>query len=407
MENSDLANSVAKLCLEKYSKLTKSFKPNRTGEWTLLAGISVDTGANHSLISLGTGSKCIGQSEMSPLGDLLNDGHAEVMARRGLLKYLYDQIRKAHKDGSSEVFASIDEETGKCVLRESATFHMFLSHTPCGDASIIPKRKNDEGETPAKRSKCEDVFRTGAKCVPGPVQDPKLPGVDYHSVLAVRTKPGRGEPTSSLSCSDKLAKWSVLGLQGALLTLLIDRPIYLTSITVASNCPYSEQAMCRAITSRVAQSMHLPAPFRVTSPKFLQCSLPFPDGEKSGGVRPCPTSCVWYGCNDTQGVIEIAVKGRKHGCTKKVAKTPAGWLEICKNFILKEFCSTIESMSPDKIMQKISEGDSNITSLPYSELKAKALEYQQAWKLLKGCCFPEWPTKPVSLAQFTAISTPP
>lgn len=30
---------------------------------------------------------------------------------------------------------------------------------------------------------------------------------------ALRRKPGRGEPTTSLSCSDKMARWGMLGLQ--------------------------------------------------------------------------------------------------------------------------------------------------------------------------------------------------
>ena len=37
-----------------------------------------------------------------------------------------------------------------------------------------------------------DVYRTGAKCIPSGEQDSKLPGVKYHILGAVRTKPGRG-----------------------------------------------------------------------------------------------------------------------------------------------------------------------------------------------------------------------
>ena len=55
----------------------------------------------------------------------------------------------------------------------------------------------------------------------------------YENYGAIRTKPGRADspPTTSFSCSDKIATWSVLGLQGAMLEPLFE-PIYLTGVVV-------------------------------------------------------------------------------------------------------------------------------------------------------------------------------
>uniref|UniRef100_A0A7S3AC70 tRNA-specific adenosine deaminase 1 n=1 Tax=Haptolina ericina TaxID=156174 RepID=A0A7S3AC70_9EUKA len=63
-----------------------------------------------------------------------------------------------------------------------------------------------------------------------------------------RTKPGRGERTSCMSCSDKLARWHALGIQGALLSLVIVRPIRLSSVVVGTRC--SLPALRRAVYTR-------------------------------------------------------------------------------------------------------------------------------------------------------------
>lgn len=116
------------------------------------------------------------------------------------------------------------------MLRSDVTFHFFCSHTPCGDASIFPKNLGDHeepekqlisndcniGEPCKKVRKIDDgdIHRTGAKCLSDDIkQDLRLPGMNYHVVGAVRTKPGRGDRTLSVSCSDKLLRWHSSGLQ--------------------------------------------------------------------------------------------------------------------------------------------------------------------------------------------------
>jgi len=39
------------------------------------------------VVAMGTGSKCIGQSQMCSKGRIINDSHAEVTARRSFVRY--------------------------------------------------------------------------------------------------------------------------------------------------------------------------------------------------------------------------------------------------------------------------------------------------------------------------------
>lgn len=56
---------------------------------------------------------------------------------------------------------------------------------------------------------------------------------DYSRLGVLRTKPGRADspPTLCMSCSDKIARWNVLGIQGAMGSLFLE-PIYMSEIVV-------------------------------------------------------------------------------------------------------------------------------------------------------------------------------
>lgn len=216
-------DKIAKLCIDKYKSLKKTGKPC-DNEWTVLAGIVLQKDKdNFSVISLTTGTKCLGANELEKssinnFGGILSDSHAEVLARRALWRFLYDQIDQLFSFGTSEVFCLNNSK--KIEFQSSVVFHFYASQTPCGDCSIIPKIQSHrcyQNEVPVKIIKLDneekfnddtnDVHRTGAKCVGNERnKDLHLPGVNYHVTGPLRTKPGRGDRTLSLSCSDKMAK---------------------------------------------------------------------------------------------------------------------------------------------------------------------------------------------------------
>lgn len=311
LKNSIFHNTIAKLCLDKFNSLPKAGKP-KENEWTILSCIILEDSEKFEVVALGTGTKCIGHDKMSKDGDILNDSHAEIICRRAFLRFVYESMLS--QDSDTFLF---DTETQIFTVKPSIKFHFFTTHVPCGDAAIFPKPELEdfgnvvnncfEQNSLKRTSSCDeavgtkrirleddkcDIFRTGAKCLEADVkQDLKLQGAEYHVTEVVRTKPGRGTPTLSVSCSDKIAKWCHLGLQGALLSILLNKPIYFSSFTIAGGTPFNEKALRRALFERL-ENFTLEEPYHRTKIIVGQADLSF-SYEKTENKNPCFSSIIW------------------------------------------------------------------------------------------------------------------
>lgn len=69
-------------------------------------------------------------------GEALNDCHAEVLARRGLVSYLYDQLNIFNSNPSDSIFES-PSGSQNLKLKSDVLFHLYVSSAPCGDARIF------------------------------------------------------------------------------------------------------------------------------------------------------------------------------------------------------------------------------------------------------------------------------
>lgn len=125
----DSPDHVASLVLATYSKL--NFKPP-SGQFTILAAFVLLTAKQPKVVSLGTGSKCLPAERLPKAGDALHDSHAEVLARRGLIRWLLEEIARVCSEDSD--YASpwlVRGADGRFMLCEAVQLDMYISTVPC------------------------------------------------------------------------------------------------------------------------------------------------------------------------------------------------------------------------------------------------------------------------------------
>ncbi|KAL6103751.1 adarb2 [Pungitius sinensis] len=143
---------------------------------------------------------------------------------------------------------------------------MYASSSPCGDARLnCPHEAAREASGPGRRFHCHLRVKVDG-------------GEGTLPITARGANQNRAGPPAIMSCTDKIAKWSVVGLQGALLSHLVE-PVYLHSLTVGTLSHTGH--LGRAVARRLAPVKRLPFPYRRRKLLLgcLSCSAARPAGK--------------------------------------------------------------------------------------------------------------------------------
>eukprot|EP00096_Caligus_rogercresseyi_P003450 TRINITY_DN1647_c0_g1_i2.p1 TRINITY_DN1647_c0_g1~~TRINITY_DN1647_c0_g1_i2.p1 ORF type:complete len:192 (-),score=52.85 TRINITY_DN1647_c0_g1_i2:877-1452(-) len=191
-----------------------------------------------------------------------------------------------------------------------------------------------------------------------------------------------------MSCSDKIARWNVIGVQGALLSHFLE-PIYFYSVSLGSL--FHPHHMFRAVAGRIRDTIAgLPPPYRLNIPRLNLLSSP--EVRQPGKA---PNYSVNWTLGSSQPEVIDAMKGKEQesGSPSRIAKVSffRRFLKLCE--------------SPKLV--PLSENMIQLRDLPYADVKRLSLDFQSAKSRLveafKKAELGSWVKKPMEQDEFTAF----
>ena len=237
------SNRIASYALNTYKRFCKRHHENAKGAACFAAFVAYEKSTSRvKIASLGVGTKFVppdvaGSAFVSSRDDVVRDSHAEILARRNFLRYLYAEMNDSVVGGtmaSSTVknddesnFDILEMKEGWFRKRDDVEIHLYVSTAPCGAASLNLENSSTSCAHcfPYATRKGSNITSTDTT-----TDDEKIPPGCV--VLPGGVREAIGNPKHTLSCSDKIAIWCARGVQGSILMAsFIKEPIVLSSVT--------------------------------------------------------------------------------------------------------------------------------------------------------------------------------
>nr|CAD7404859.1 unnamed protein product [Timema cristinae] len=310
-----LADHISRLVVNKFQVLIENHPTHSRRK--VLAGIVMTTGLqmdDATVISVATGTKCINGEHMSERGASLNDTHAEIIARRCLCDYLYSQLEMhMNPDLVGQSIFVLREDKKGYKLRENVKFHLFINTAPCGDARIFSPHEAATQEDSLDKHpnrKARGQLRTKIESGEGTIPVKSSDGIQtWDGVL-------QGQRLLTMSCSDKIARWNVVGVQGALLSHFVE-PIYLESIVLGSL--FHPSHMYRAVCGRIENTVQgLPPPYRLNKP--LMSLITSPEVRQPGKAPNYSVNWTWSHSLEGPEIINSVTGKDERGMASRLSK---------------------------------------------------------------------------------------